>query len=227
MIHNLGLSDLYAYERVVDDAADAPADKTWVTARFGPMGLEADFPADPEDPRLGQNWLHPDGRQFTSYDTVVRAEEMLAWSRWQLGWLDSEQISCVSETESVINLDPIAEPGDGIAMAAIPLSSTEVTVIENRRKVGFDLPREQHHPNGAITTYPALLTEGVLVYTVDTSRFTGQLPLVIAGDNGNLQVDRYPILTDGESVTIRGYTITVQSSTDATYTVSITKTTTD
>ena len=72
---------------------------------------------------------------------------------------------------------------------------------------------------------PALLTEGVLIYTVDAARSSGRLPLVIAGDNGNLQVDRYPILTDGESVSIHGYTITVQSSTDATHTVTIIKNT--
>ena len=226
MIHNLGLADLYPYagEGAVDDAAAAPVGKTWVTAEFGRMGLRVDFPAHPEDPRLEKYWLHPNGYRSTGYEQHLEAEEMLAWSRWQLGWLSSEQINCLTEAESVVDLEPIAEPGNGTAMAAIPLSGTEVIVMESRRRAGYDLPREEHNPNGTIGTFPTLLAEGVLVYTVDASRPGGQLPLVIAGDTDNLQVDRYPILTDGESVTVRGYTITVESSTDTTHTVSITRT---
>ncbi len=225
LIHNLGLLDMYPYASL--DIVDAPAGKTLVRSTFGPMGLRVHFPADPEDPRLTQTWLYPNGSQSVGYTTLLAAEEMLAWSRWQLGWLNSEQVRCVTDTESVVDLEPIAEPGDGIAMAAIPLSSTEVIVVENRRKLGYDLPREHHYPNGTIGTFPALPTDGVLVYTVDASRSSGRLPLVIAGDTGNRQIDRYPILTDGESVTIHGYTITVESSTDTTHTVSITRTATD
>ncbi len=226
LIHNLGLLDMYPYagEDVVDNAALAPVGKTWVTSTFGLMGLGVDFPADPEDPRLVRTWLQPNGAQFTEYTRHLEADEMLAWSRWQLGWLDSEQISCVTEAGSVIDLNPVAEPGDGIAMVAIPLSGTEVIVIENRRRVGYDLAREQHYPDRVVEPFPTLLADGVLVYTVDTSRPGGRLPIAIAGNNDSLQVDRYPILTDGESVTIRGYTITVQSSTESTHTVSITKT---
>ena len=225
LIHNLGLLDLYASDGILGEVPDAPPGQTWVTSRFGLMGLGADFPADPEDPRLLQVWLHPDGAQFTGYATRLEAEEMLAWSRWQLGWLDSTQISCINENEATVILGPVADPGDSIAMAAIPLSGTEVIVIESRRKIGYDNPREEHYSDDAIGTFPALITEGVLVYTVDASRLGGRLPLVIAGDTGNLQIERYPILTDGESVTIRGYTITVQSSSDTTHTVTITNTT--
>ena len=233
LIHNLGLLDMYAYADLgtVDDPVDAPAGKTWVTSTFGRMGLRADFPADPEDPRLVQTWLHPDGAQTVSYATRSEAEEMLAWSRWQLGWLDAAQISCVTETGASVTLGPVADPGDNVAMAAIPLSGTEVIVIENRRKIGYDTPREKHYADGVIETSPALLTEGVLIYTVDAALPSGQLPLMIAtdtgnlGDTGNLQVDRYPLLTDGESVTIGGYTITVQSGTDTTHTITITRNT--
>ena len=227
LIHNLGLLDMYAYADLgtVDDPVDAPAGKTWVTSTFGPMGLRADFPADPEGPRLVQTWLYPDGAQTVSYATRSEAEEMLAWSRWQLGWLDSTQITCVTENEATVTLGPVADPGNSIAMAAIPLSGTEVIVVESRRKIGYDTPRETHRADGLIGTFPALLTEGVLIYTVDAALPSGQLPLVIAGDTGNLQVDRYPILAVGESVTIRGYTITVESGTDTTHTITITRNT--
>ena len=177
-----------------------------------------------------QTWLDPTGNQAVSYVTLL-AEEMLAWSRWQLGWLDSTQISCVTETGASVTLGPVADPGDNVAMAAIPLSGTEVIVVESRRKIGYDTPREKHYADGVIETSPALLTEGVLIYTVDAALPSGQLPLMIAtdtsnlGDTGNLQVDRYPLLTDGESVTIRGYTITVESGTDTTHTITITRNT--
>ena len=61
------------------------------------------------------------------------------------------------------------------------------------------------------------------MYTVDASVGTGHLPMRVAGDTGNGQVDDYPILTTGQSVTIRGFTITVQSSDDSTHTVKISR----
>ena len=228
LIHNLGLLDMYAYANLgtVDDPVAAPAGRTWVTSTFGRMGLKADFPADPEDPRLVlQTWLDPTGAQAVSYTTLSEAEEMLAWSRWQLGWLDSTQISCVTENEATVTLGPVADPGNSIAMAAIPLSGTEVIVVESRRKIGYDTPREKRLAERVILNSLALLTEGVLIYTVNAALPSGHLPLAIATDTGNLQVDRYPLLTDGESVTIRGYTITVQSGTDTTHTITITRNT--
>ncbi|GEM_PF-2073385 len=68
------------------------------------------------------------------------------------------------------DLELIAAPGDGVAMAAVPLSGTEVIVIESSRRVGYDLPLEQRYRDGVVGTFPALLAEGVLVYTVDASR---------------------------------------------------------
>ena len=222
LTHNLGLLDMYTYDRSLDELPDSTKERTWIESTFGLMGLRVYFPADPQDPRLLQEWRFPDGARTTGYATVLETLEMLAWSRWQLGWLDPAQIRCVTENEATVTLDPVADPKDNIAMAAIPLSGTAVIVIESRHKIGYDNPREERYSDGLTGTFPALITEGVLVYTVDASRLGGQLPLVVAGDTGNLQVDRYPILTDGESVTIRGYTIMVQSSTDSTHTVTIT-----
>ncbi len=145
---------------------------------------------------------------------------MLAWSRWQLEWLDPSQVYCVTENESTVTLGPVGDPGDNFAMAAIPLSETEVIVIESRRQIGYDAP-------AVLTGRTGLATEGVLVYTVDTSLGTGQLPVKVATDTGNGIIDHNPILSDGQSVTTNGYTITVQSSTETTHTVSITKTISD
>ncbi|MDE0121978.1 MAG: hypothetical protein OXS33_09640 [bacterium] len=73
------------------------------------------------------------------------------------------------------------------------------------------------------TGVPALLEEGVLVYTVDSTLGDGKLPLKVASDTGNGQVPDYPLLAQGQSVTTHGYTITVQSATESTHTVTITK----
>ena len=147
---------------------------------------------------------------------------MLAWSRWQLGWLEPSQVLCLTDQHATITLTPVADPGDGTAMVAIPVSESEAIVIENRRKTGYDKGKEYVGANGTETTYPALINEGVLVYTVDASLRGGDLPLKVAGDSGNGQVDDFPILVEGQSVTVHGYTITVVSTTPRT-TITITQ----
>ena len=71
---------------------------------------------------------------------------MLAWSRRQLGWHDTAQILCVTESEATAILSPVADPGAGIGTVAVPLSDTEVIVIENRRKLGYDTGTEYRTP---------------------------------------------------------------------------------
>lgn len=71
------------------------------------------------------------------------------------------------------------------------------------------------------TGVPVLQEEGVLVYTVDSTLGDGDLPLKVAGDTGDGHFPDYPILTQGQSVTIRGYTVTVQSATLTTHTIII------
>ena len=149
---------------------------------------------------------------------------MLAWSRWQLGWLDESQVLCLTADQSRVTLSPVADPGDAAVMAAVPLSGTEVLVVEMRRKVGYDAEMERRHYDGARITVPALATEGLLVYVVDASLDSGQLPAVIAGDPGNGQVDDYPILERGDQVVVRGYTVTFESGRRGNYVVTIAKT---
>ena len=139
---------------------------------------------------------------------------MLAWSRWQLGWLDEDQVLCISDEHASFKLAPVADPGDGIAMAAIPLSGHEVIVLESRRQIGFDLPYEDPLPDGGRIVQPALLTEGVLVYTVDALIRSGDMPIRLLDDTGYLVVSDYPILTVGDRATVRGYTITVVADDD-------------
>ena len=191
LLHLLGLTDLYPYDVTRHEAPQDAGDETWALTDFGPMGLRAYGPA---------------GR-----GGYFGAREMLAWSRWQLGWLDDPQVQCVAEQEATVVLSPIADPGDGIAMAAVPLSDTQVIVIESRRSTGYDSGGQ-------------LLAEGVLVYTVNASISSGLLPVKLAGDPGNAHFDDYPLLAVGESVTVRGYTVTVVADGGDTHTVTITRT---
>ena len=190
LAHNLGLVDMYPRDASRHELPDPPAGKVWNRVVFGLMHMKAYFP----------NAFHEYGA----------GPEMLAWSRWQLGWIDPDQIRCVTSAEATITLSPVAsDPRNATAMAAVPLSDAEVIVIESRRNLGYDMGQE---------------TEGVLVYTVNASFHTGQLPVKVAGDTGNGQIDRHPVLTVGQSVTVRGYTITVDSDDGTHHTVTITKT---
>lgn len=109
-------------------------------------------------------------------------------------------------------------------MAAIPLSEHEAIVLESRREIGFDVPYEEQLRDGGRRHWSALLAEGVLVYTVNASIPSGGLPIKLLGDAGNGIVDEYPILTEGESVTVRGHTITVIADDGDAHTVTIAKT---
>ena len=197
--HNLGLLDMYPYDQDLRNRPDEPTQSNLARTQIGLMGLGVYYPG------ASANW---------------DADEMLAWSRWQLEWLDSTQVQCVTGNEATVTLGPVGDPGENSAMAAVPLSETEVIVIESRRRIGYDAPEVFSGRTG-------LANEGVLIYTIDASLESGQLPVRVANDNGNGNgiVDRNPILTTGESLTTKGYTITVQSSTDATHTVTIFKNT--
>ena len=194
LAHSLGLPDLYPYAANQHSVPRVPPEgKTWRQVTLGLMGLTAAVPAD--------------GRDRVE---LTRVDEMLAWTRWQLGWLGDEQVRCIAEPSATVALSPIAEPGDGIAMAAVPVSASEVIVVESRRRIGYD----RH----------AAVGEGrVVVYTVDARIGNGDLPIKLAGDAGRGHTFVSPILEVGESVTVSGYTITVTADDGDTHTVTITK----
>ena len=221
-LHLLGLVDMYPLDRVEPTAP--PDGQAWIYGGFGFMSLHALYLAPTTNLPLTFEFEGPDGSSLTEGFLGSTASEMLAWSRWQLGWLAYDQILCLRDDQMSFELAPVAEPGDGIAMAAIPLSDDEVIVLEGRRQMGFDLAYEQHLPDGGRLVQPALLNEGVLVYTVDASVSTGDMPIRLLDDTGDQVVDVYPILGVGESATVRGYTIAVIADDGDTHTVTIAKT---
>lgn len=76
---------------------------------------------------------------------------------------------------------------------------------------------------GARSNYPRLLEEGVLIYTVDAFLNEGNLPIKLAGDSGNGQVEGFPVLGVGDSIELRGYQIAVEADTGDTHRVRIRK----
>lgn len=222
IVHNLGLLDMYPYDFERHTLPELTGGDVWALVDMGLMGLRAKFRAQAGDQRLQYVVRFPDGSASSGTSDSFVIEEMLGWSRWQLGWLEPSQVHCDSGDGATVPLMPIAEAGDGVALAVVPLTAHEVIVIESRRSVGYDTGRDWVDPRtNARTTFPGLVSEGVLVYTVDTFIGSGELPVRVAGDSGNSQVDDFPVLGPGESVTLRGYTITVTADDGDTHTVSI------
>jgi len=221
--HNLGLLDMYAYHAAIPHPPPG-SDETYVHFVVGLMGLRVTFPVT-DDPRLHFTEVHPDGT-YTAPDTLFEANEMLSWSRWQLGWLNPDQIRCLAglETETTVTISPVASPTNHPAMIAIPISDTKALVIESRRKLGYDANFEEHLEQGIRRVRTPLPGEGILVYTVDATIPTGHLPFHIAGDSDR-HVENNPILTEGQTLKTMGYTITVEASAPRTDTITITKTT--
>jgi M6 family metalloprotease-like protein len=86
---------------------------------------------------------------------------LLAWQRWKLGWLDPDQLRCVTRGTLEISLSPLARPG-GHKAVVVPAGSTSALVIESRQRLGFD---------------SALCGAGILVYRVDSSTRSGAGPI--------------------------------------------------
>ncbi len=138
-----------------------------------------------------------DGQRFVGSFGLMglidgRAPEFFTFERWQLGWLDDNQIICQTGGESTIALSAIEQPG-GSKAVMVPTGETTAVVVESRRALGFD---------------ERIAKEGALIYLVDTA---------IQSGHGSIQVlpvrDADPLrdqspLAAGESFTLCNVTIT-------------------
>ena len=199
LAHVLGLTDLYPMNYF--DIPSPPADMKWVTLEVGLMGLQGRYLA----PRSATR----------GFGFGQAPHAMLAWSRWQLGWLEPAQIRCIVEPSATVTLTAIDQPGDGVAMIAVPVGETEVIVIESRRDRGFDSLQLKGYDRDVVNN------GGVLVYTVGSS--LSELPIRYATDGGEGFLDQSPILPVGTSITVKGYEITVIEDSDDTHTVRVSK----
>lgn len=212
LMHSLGLADL-RWDHLVGirlwpiehplAPAPLPEGDYWAPINFGTMDLN--------------------GRaQTTGTSLRHRRLEMLSWSRWQLGWLGSDQVECIKEAPADVWLSPVADPGPGTAMAAVHVSANGVIVVESRRLLGHDAPSSYYYEQVAAGDLdPNYLAEGVLVYSVTPQDRTH--PVTMAHDDGRGYLTDFPLLDVGESVRIAGYTITVVEDTGSEHLVSIRK----
>lgn len=122
------------------------------------------------------------------------AREYYGWERWQLGWLDDDQVSCASAPGTVaLRLTPIERVG-GIKMIVVPTGATTALVVESRRAEGYDT-------NGS-------WSPGVLVYSLDTSLPTGTGVLKVLPINDADTDKGTAPLQAGGSMTVGGVTVT-------------------
>lgn len=117
----------------------------------------------------------------------------LAYERWLLGWLDDDQIYCMQTSEEIVGLNAI-ELANGTKAVMVPVGPTKAVVVESRRALGYD---------------QYMLESGALVYTVDTSVYTGQGPIVVWPQVAGDPYRHYAPLSEGETVTVDGVTVTV------------------
>jgi len=130
------------------------------------------------------------------------APELIAWHRFLAGWLDDEQIRCVSNaapTTSIHFLSPVQDSAATPKAIVRPLGNGAVLVVESRRKMGYDVAEP-----------------GVLVYAFDTSIPGGRGPVIARGEL-TLDPARRPIVDRfviplGDKLTTDGVRVTLLAS---------------
>jgi M6 family metalloprotease-like protein len=176
--HSMGLVDLYAF--TAGNSANR-YDGLRYTGEFSYMGLSS----------------------FQS-----NAPSLLAFERWNLGWIEDSQISCMKGSTTTKLISPVQTIG-GLKAVVIPISATKALVVESRRALGID---------------KAIRKTGALVYLVDSSIQSGLGPVQIyPSDLVNDPLYFKAPLATGESVTVNGITVKVVTSNDTGDTVEIRK----
>jgi M6 family metalloprotease-like protein len=126
------------------------------------------------------------------------------YHRWMLGWVDDDQVYCLTEGELTVDLSPI-ELQQGLKAVVVPTGATTGVVIESRRALGVDSGMQK---------------EGVVVYTVDSTIGSGQGPIKIVS-NESSPFYNAP-LANGESIVSGNVSIEVTSATSEGDTVKVT-----
>ena len=233
IMHLLGASDLYGYDNTGywQPPEFPPTSKAWVTLEIGLMGMQITYPEDSGEYVL--SFATSDGDTVYYGDTLFEAQEMLGWTRRQMRWLDHSQIECIHSTDTAtVELTAVsAASATSTAMAVIAHPApNHAIVIESRRSTGYDSNDDATDPT---LEYPEstwrLVSEGVIVYTVRAERRSGQLPLLIAPDDGAGYIHADPVLSEGDSITVGdpsgvypAWRVEVVESTDSSDTVKVT-----
>jgi M6 family metalloprotease-like protein len=94
------------------------------------------------------------------------------WEKYILGWLDDPQVICHKTGEVARNLVPLTKTS-GLKMITVPISSSEVLVVENRTKEGID----KMIPN-----------PGIIAYVVDSSIEGGKNPIKVLNNKKPIKI---------------------------------------
>src|SRR5690606_10504907 len=90
--------------------------------------------------------------------------DLLAWHKWKLGWLDTDQVHCAAAPGTRdYTLTPLADTG-GPKLAFLPLDEQSGYAVEVRTQAGND---------------EAVCRPGVLIYKVDANVDTGMGPITV------------------------------------------------
>lgn len=92
------------------------------------------------------------------------APDYFAWNKWRLGWVDDDQVVCITAagvTEHVLTAVEI--PG-GTKLVMIPIGNNSAYAIESRKPLVND---------------EGLCSPGVLIYRVNAGTHTGQGPIEV------------------------------------------------
>ena len=206
LMHLLGLADLYPKAPSYNPPNYKFEDgHQWGTSKLGLMGLQVQHPVKSDGFPI--SFLPRESDQpYTLYDSSFEAQEMLGWSRWQLGWLDDEQVVCLEEpTESEVVLTPgaLASDADQVLIVVGDPRQNHAYAIESRRAVRYDA-------NEGLVNSPGLWRdvtwrlpeEGVVVYAVRANRKSPDLPLVLLPDEGFGYSTQSPFLKEGDSIIV-------------------------
>jgi M6 family metalloprotease-like protein len=146
------------------------------------------------------------GGSFQGQYSTLNASELFAWQRWQLGWLDSANLRCsgsgfpASET-----LTSLANP-NGVKAIMVPMGPNEVLVVEARFAERYDRDIEQ---------------EGVLVYLVDSTVWSGDGPIQVQNSVSGDWASASDLLQAGESLDVDLFNVVVGERTAAGFDVQI------
>ena len=123
-----------------------------------------------------------DSTDTVSYFSVMNKAAVggigyFGWEKYILGWLDDPQIICHTAGAVAGNLVPLSKKS-GLKMIAIPISSSEVLVVENRTKEGID----KMIPN-----------PGIIAYVVNSSIESGKNPIKVLNNMKPIKLGSYLI----------------------------------
>lgn len=124
--------------------------------------------------------------------------EFMGWERFLLGWINTDQISCINTNipnTYTLNISPLASAQDAKKLVIIKLKQNKILVIEYR--VINELSR--------ITK----AREGIIVYLVDADIPANQGAMKLIANNSNKNGIMIGSLIEGEQITFKNIRVKV------------------